>query len=210
MLRSPRALTRSRNPIDVCRLEQLKMIHDKLLNLIGAETVPSVLIGSKCDLNEFRDISYEEGAALAERWGCPFLECSAKQARRLLRAPRAPDSPPFDIKHDAARCPCRAIARRCPVCAGVRSIRQVLARAWRTRHHPQRLCCAPAGRTSDGIDSTNSNSNFTVRVVVPAGKTSASTRLSTPRCKRWKRTRGCSTWKKSLSARFCEAAECAS
>ena len=67
-------------------LEQLKMIHDKLLNLIGAETVPSVLVGSKCDLNEFRDVSYEEGQLLAEQWGCPFLECSAKQNLRINEA----------------------------------------------------------------------------------------------------------------------------
>lgn len=37
-----------------------------------------VLIGNKSDLESHRDVSYDEGAAVAKRLGCPFFETSAK------------------------------------------------------------------------------------------------------------------------------------
>jgi GTPase SAR1 family protein len=39
----------------------------------------SVLVGNKCDLVNERQVKYEEGAALAKQWGCPFYETSAKK-----------------------------------------------------------------------------------------------------------------------------------
>jgi len=59
--------------------EAVKMIHDKLLSSIGAETVPSVLIAAKCDMQQYREVSREEGQALARHWGCPYVECSSRQ-----------------------------------------------------------------------------------------------------------------------------------
>jgi small GTP-binding protein len=61
--------------------EIAKFINDKLLVLLGREDarcVPRVLVGTKSDLKSERVVSREEGARLAEHWGCPFVECSAK------------------------------------------------------------------------------------------------------------------------------------
>ena len=40
--------------------------------------VHSVLIGNKCDLEDQREVQYEEGKQLADSWGVPFFETSAK------------------------------------------------------------------------------------------------------------------------------------
>ena len=39
----------------------------------------SVLVGNKCDLETERQLKYPEGKALADQWGCPFFETSAKE-----------------------------------------------------------------------------------------------------------------------------------
>jgi len=56
----------------------VQVIHDKILNAVGADHVPCVLVGNKSDLDEDRVISVEQGEALAKEWGCQFVECSAK------------------------------------------------------------------------------------------------------------------------------------
>lgn len=42
------------------------------------EKVPVILVGNKVDLESEREVSSNEGRALAEEWGCPFMETSAK------------------------------------------------------------------------------------------------------------------------------------
>ncbi|XP_073768491.1 ras-related protein Rap-2a isoform X3 [Danio rerio] len=44
----------------------------------GYEKVPVILVGNKVDLESEREVSVQEGQALAEEWGCPFIETSAK------------------------------------------------------------------------------------------------------------------------------------
>lgn len=44
----------------------------------GDKGVEILLIGNKCDDDEKREVSYAEGAALAEKKGMMFFECSAK------------------------------------------------------------------------------------------------------------------------------------
>jgi GTPase KRas len=39
----------------------------------------SVLVGNKCDLVNERDVQTSEGEELAQQWGCPFFEASAKE-----------------------------------------------------------------------------------------------------------------------------------
>lgn len=41
------------------------------------ESVPMVLVGNKCDLESMRQVSTEEGQALARQMNCPFYETSA-------------------------------------------------------------------------------------------------------------------------------------
>ena len=44
-----------------------------------------MLIGNKCDKTYEREVSTEEGTALARQFGCDFLETSAKTAENVER-----------------------------------------------------------------------------------------------------------------------------
>lgn len=62
--------------------EAFNQIKFRLCNNIlqhGAEiTPPSLLIGTRCDLVDKRQVTYEEGQALAAELGCHYIETSAK------------------------------------------------------------------------------------------------------------------------------------
>ncbi|KIS70468.1 small G-protein Ras2 [Mycosarcoma maydis] len=49
-------------------------------------TVPIMLVGNKCDKVNEREVSREEGQALAHRLGCKFIESSAKTCVNVERA----------------------------------------------------------------------------------------------------------------------------
>ncbi|TSP25409.1 Ras-related protein Rap-2c [Bagarius yarrelli] len=42
------------------------------------EKVPLILVGNKVDLESEREVAGSDGRALAQEWGCPFIETSAK------------------------------------------------------------------------------------------------------------------------------------
>lgn len=44
----------------------------------GCDRVPILLVGNKVDMEHQREVSTVEGMALAQSWGCPFMETSAK------------------------------------------------------------------------------------------------------------------------------------
>jgi GTPase KRas protein len=44
-----------------------------------------MLVGNKCDKTYEREVSREEGAALARQFGCEFIETSAKTAHNVER-----------------------------------------------------------------------------------------------------------------------------
>lgn len=50
------------------------------------DSVPLILLGNKCDDALGREVAMEEGAALARKHGCPFLEVSAKTNINVERA----------------------------------------------------------------------------------------------------------------------------
>jgi len=55
--------------------------HVKLLQLIVREdrdNIRRLLVGNKIDLESQREVPTVEGMALAQIWGCPFVEASAK------------------------------------------------------------------------------------------------------------------------------------
>lgn len=64
-------------------LETVKVIHDKILDMIGANSVPLVLVGNKTDLFNERRVSAEDGKRLADEWQCKFMEVSAKSNARV-------------------------------------------------------------------------------------------------------------------------------
>lgn len=56
----------------------LNDIHEQILRVKDAETVPMVLTGNKCDLEDDRIVEKEQGESKAKEWSCSFMECSAK------------------------------------------------------------------------------------------------------------------------------------
>ncbi|KAJ9129778.1 Rheb small monomeric GTPase [Coniochaeta hoffmannii] len=59
--------------------EMIGVIREKILNNIGSEKVPICIVGNKSDLRpEQRQVSFEEGKKLAEKFGCAWTEASAR------------------------------------------------------------------------------------------------------------------------------------
>lgn len=59
--------------------ELVEVIRDKILNSIGNDNIPMVLIGNKCDLNYQRQVEKIEGEQLAKKFGnVNFLETSVR------------------------------------------------------------------------------------------------------------------------------------
>ena len=58
--------------------EEIVEFRDQILRVKDVEKVPMVLVGNKCDMEDKREVSADEGKKVAEQWGVPFLETSAK------------------------------------------------------------------------------------------------------------------------------------
>eukprot|EP00062_Callorhinchus_milii_P020341 gi/632975921/ref/XP_007904499.1/ PREDICTED: ras-related protein Rap-2a [Callorhinchus milii] len=58
--------------------QDIKPMRDQIIRVKRYEKVPVILVGNKVDLESEREVSSVEGRALAEEWGCPFMETSAK------------------------------------------------------------------------------------------------------------------------------------
>ena len=58
--------------------DEIQTFRDRIL-LVNEDDqkVPMVLVGNKCDMEECRQVSIEEGRALADSFNIPFVECSA-------------------------------------------------------------------------------------------------------------------------------------
>ena len=95
--------------------EIVNYIHNKLLtNLMGStKDVPRVLIGNKADLEIERQVTFDEGKALADEWGCPYMEVSAKDGSniqdaflRLLKEVRKDERPEYIPRETSTCCGC--------------------------------------------------------------------------------------------------------
>jgi len=64
--------------IERSTFESAQKFHDNVLVIAGKDEYPTVLVGSKYDLADQRQVSEDEGKALARKWNCPFLESSSK------------------------------------------------------------------------------------------------------------------------------------
>eukprot|EP01084_Bolivina_argentea_P318815 552988_1 len=79
--------------------DETEMLREKILRTKDDEDVPMVLCGNKCDLENQRQVPKEQAQNLANTWGCPFMETSAKEKInhkecfyeivRLVRKPKA-------------------------------------------------------------------------------------------------------------------------
>eukprot|EP01088_Endostelium_zonatum_P020735 TRINITY_DN7791_c0_g1_i1.p1 TRINITY_DN7791_c0_g1~~TRINITY_DN7791_c0_g1_i1.p1 ORF type:complete len:238 (-),score=74.81 TRINITY_DN7791_c0_g1_i1:91-708(-) len=61
--------------------DEVEGFRTQILQVKDVDTVdapPIVLVGNKCDLEKERQVSGEEGKALAQQWQCSFFEASAK------------------------------------------------------------------------------------------------------------------------------------
>eukprot|EP01117_Protostelium_nocturnum_P012813 TRINITY_DN4749_c0_g1_i1.p1 TRINITY_DN4749_c0_g1~~TRINITY_DN4749_c0_g1_i1.p1 ORF type:complete len:187 (-),score=60.56 TRINITY_DN4749_c0_g1_i1:121-681(-) len=53
-------------------------LREQILRVKDKDVVPMVLVGNKCDLQDQRVITSDQGEELARKFGCTFLEASAK------------------------------------------------------------------------------------------------------------------------------------
>ena len=60
--------------------DEVAMLRDKILRTKDDEgdSVPIVLAGNKCDLEDQRQVPTNEGQELAKEWECAFFETSAR------------------------------------------------------------------------------------------------------------------------------------
>lgn len=63
---------------DPSSFQDCEEIHEQLLRSMDKDDVPLVLCGNKCDLEEERGVSKQEGESLAEQFNAKFFEASAK------------------------------------------------------------------------------------------------------------------------------------
>jgi GTPase KRas protein len=64
--------------------KKLKPLHTQLLRVKDEPTYPIVLVGNKIDLEEYREVSTQEGQELAKQLGVPFFETSAKTKTNVV------------------------------------------------------------------------------------------------------------------------------
>lgn len=58
--------------------EEIRTFQQQILRVKDKDFFPIIVVGNKCDLREERVVSIEEGRALADSFGCKFIETSAK------------------------------------------------------------------------------------------------------------------------------------
>jgi len=60
------------------RFNDLPDLRDQILRVKDTDDVPMVLVGNKCDLQDQRVISRDQGEGLSKKFNCAFIEASAK------------------------------------------------------------------------------------------------------------------------------------
>ena len=67
-----------------CRssFERMQIFHDQVMRVKDSD-FPVLLIGNKCDLEDEREVAKREGIEMAKRFGCVFMETSAKTGENI-------------------------------------------------------------------------------------------------------------------------------
>ncbi|KAJ1499670.1 Ras GTPase [Coelomomyces lativittatus] len=58
--------------------EEILSFHQQILRVKDKEFFPILIVGNKCDLEEERDVSTQEGIELARQLHCKYIETSSK------------------------------------------------------------------------------------------------------------------------------------
>jgi len=58
--------------------EEIPRLRDDTIRVKENKIIPMILVGNKCDLEEEREVSIQEGRDLAKSYNIPFYETSAK------------------------------------------------------------------------------------------------------------------------------------
>ena len=67
--------------------EMVSIIRDKILNHLGADHVPLMVVGNKTDIREkMRQVTPQEGADLCRRFQCGWTESSARENTNVAKA----------------------------------------------------------------------------------------------------------------------------
>ncbi|EDQ87607.1 uncharacterized protein MONBRDRAFT_9855 [Monosiga brevicollis MX1] len=66
--------------------DEIGKFREQILRVKDADSVPMIICGNKCDLEDKREVSTEEAKALAKQYGVPFLETSAKRRIKVDEA----------------------------------------------------------------------------------------------------------------------------
>jgi len=69
-------------------LNRVKEIRNKIAWTKDSEEVAMILVGNKSDLVKERQVPIQEGKELAQEFGCPFLETSAKTGENVAECMR--------------------------------------------------------------------------------------------------------------------------
>ena len=88
-----RSITRAYYKNSVCALVVYDISNKESFNNISTwiedcknqspKTIYMILVGNKCDLEERREVTYEEGKELADKYGMQFYETSAKNGKNV-------------------------------------------------------------------------------------------------------------------------------
>ena len=69
--------------ISVQTFQDIKTMREQIQRVKGVERIPIILVGNKSDLDSQREVTVSDGTELANTWGCPFLETSAKSTNNV-------------------------------------------------------------------------------------------------------------------------------
>ncbi|KAI8082640.1 small GTPase superfamily [Gilbertella persicaria] len=70
----------------VCEQESLdhtQEFRDQILRVLDDESIPFVLVGNKVDLAHLRKVESGSAQQIAQEWGCPYIETSAKTRQNV-------------------------------------------------------------------------------------------------------------------------------